>query len=135
METIRSGASWAALRMRLIAHRHLDECIVEAAPAAPVGRLLGREHVDRTPLTTGIGETSERHPGGAWPYALGHDAVTEQLTVTAMDRHHVTARQTALARVVGMDLDEQLAGTAAMPFHVVVSRIEIVQLFSGNQLQ
>jgi hypothetical protein len=34
-----------------------------------------------------------------------------------------------------MELDEQLAGAAAVALHVVVAGIEAVQLLAGDQLQ
>src|SRR6185295_8657166 len=103
---------------------HFYERVIEAASAAPVGRLLRSEDVDREALAARIRESAEWHPGHAGPDAVRHTANGAHFTAPVSDGHVIPVAHASHPRVLGVDLDEQLPSAAAMPFLIAVSRIQ-----------
>ena len=88
----------------------LDERVIEAAAAAPVGGLFRSEHVDGAPRAARINEPAERHPCDAGADAVGHRAYSAHLAALVPHADRVAAGQPSRARVLGMDLYEEISG-------------------------
>src|SRR5713226_2841678 len=114
---------------------HVHERVVEAASAAPVGRLLRSEDVHREALAARIREPAEWHPGHARPDAIRHAADGADFTAPVSHGHVLPVGDASRPRICRVDLDEQLARAAAMPVLIAVSRIQEVQLLPRDQLQ
>lgn len=85
---------------------HFDKGVVQTAAAAPVGRFLGGQRVDRPLLAGTVGQAAERHEGDARPHPIGHPAHRPNLAALAPHPHRISSHQAAQRRILGMDLDE-----------------------------
>src|SRR5579859_3546152 len=100
---------------RFVGHRrHLYEGVVQTAAAAPVGRFLGGEHVYGAPGAAGIDESAERHPGHARSNAVREGAYGSHLAAIVPHADRIAARHAPRPRVIGVDLDEELARAATV---------------------
>src|SRR4029453_8351051 len=115
--------------------RDLDEGVIEAAAAAPVGGLFRGEHVDGAPRAARIDEPAEWHPGDAGADAVGHRAYGPHLAALVPHADRVAADQPSRARVLGMDLDKEIAGAPPMRLHVAVAGVQEVERLARDQLQ
>src|SRR5262249_5769024 len=115
--------------------RDLDERVIKAAAAAPVRGLFRGEHVDGAPRAARIDEPAERHPGDAGADAVGHRAYGAHLAALVPHADRVAAGQPPRARVLGMDLDEELSGAPPKRLDVAVAGVQEVERLARDQLQ
>ena len=133
------GSVWRRLGSEVLVVEFLDRITpgLDGEIAKQFQRLLARQGM-KFQLSTkvvGVEKTAERHPCDAGADAIGDAADGAQFTVCVSHRHGVALGYTAVIGVGGVELDEQLAGATAVPLHVVVAGVEIVQLLAGDQLQ
>src|SRR5438270_1739874 len=117
------------------ARRDFDERIIETAATTPVGRFFPRERVDRCERATGVRDAAKRHPRHARSHAVRHAAHSAYFASAVPDPYRLSRTDGARARIVLVQLDEELTSASTMRVHVPVSRIEKVQGLAGDELK